>query len=46
MNHPEDCQHKQCPWNEPEPIECKHCAKVLDEHELDKGVCDECKGEE
>lgn len=42
MNYPDDCEHKQCPWDEPEPVECRDCAKVLDEDELKSCVCVEC----
>jgi len=40
-NYPDDCAHKQCPWDDPEPIECE-CGNILDEDQLEDGVCGEC----
>lgn len=34
-NHPEDCQHKQCPWHEPDQPECKTCFSLLKEDEAE-----------
>lgn len=41
-NHPEDCQYKQCPWDEPEQIEDNLVDKLealeaeLEEAELER----------
>ena len=38
-NHPEDCQGKQCPWDEPEQQECSICFSSLGEDEVEQGFC-------
>ena len=41
MNHPEDCAHKQCPWNDVEEKEkeCEECFCILEESEVEQGLC-------
>jgi hypothetical protein len=47
-NHPEDCHHKQCPWDDPVEVVCLTCINPISEDEdniadeYTRGFCSEC----